>query len=167
MKKFFKTFKTLSAGLTWKMFRALTSKPLLILPTFWATLESVIFSEMYFSEAHGGQGVANAFRHAAWNLLIAKNCSLFTSQEKAMNWAKFTTDLHEEYFPNEPFDTQMDLHNNRIGREVYKELRLKNIRKKNQMMEFLKEKSKSAIGLENLEEFSKYPHEMVYLKSYR
>lgn len=167
MKKVFKTLKTLSAGLTWKMFRALLSKPLLLIPTVWATVESVIFSELNFAEAHGGQGVANAFRHAAWNLLIAKNCSLFTSKEKAVEWAKFTTDLHEEYFPNEPFDNQMDLHNNRLGREIYLELIEKNTKGKNEMIAFLKSKSKTAVGLEDEKEFKNYPNEMVFLESYR
>lgn len=166
MKKMFKVLKNLSAGLTWKMFRALMSKPLLLIPTVWATVESVVFSELNFSEAHGGQGVANAFRHAAWNLLIAKNCALFTSHEKAVDWAKFTTDLHEEYFPNEPFDHQMDLHNNHIGRSIYLELIQKNVKSKNEMIAFLKKKTKTAVGLEDEKEFQNYLNELVFLKSY-
>lgn len=166
MKKTFKTLKKLSAGLTWKMFRALLSKPLLLIPTVWATVESVLFSELNFKEAHGGQGVANAFRHAAWNLLIAKNCSLFTSHKKAVEWAKFTTDLHEEYFPNESFDQQMDLHNNRIGREIYWELIENKVKSKNEMIAFLKKKTQTAVGLVDEKEFQNHPNEMVFLKSY-
>lgn len=163
MKNKFKIVKRLSAGLSWRMFKALLSKPLLLLPTAWATVESVMFSEINFKEAHGGQGVANAFRHAAWNLLIAKNCLLFTSAEKSIEWAKFVTDLHEECFPNEAFDQMMDLHNNRIGRELFVELSEVNIHSKKKMIEFLVKKTETAVGLNDEKKFKDYPNEMVYL----
>lgn len=165
MKKIFKVIKNLSAGLTWKMMRALLSKPLLLLPTVWATVESILFSEINFTEAHGGQGVANAFRHSAWNLLIAKNCAWFTSKEKAVQWAKFTTDLHEEYFPNDDFDREMDLHNNAIGRMVYQQLVEQKVKSKNKMIAALKKKSNTAVGLTDEKEFSNYPDQMVYYQS--
>ena len=145
------------------MVRALLSKPLLLVPTVWATVESILFSELNFMESHGGRGVANAFRHAAWNLLIAKNCAVFTSKEKAVAWAKFITDLHEEVFPNEPFDHEMDLHNNHLGREIFIELSTKNISKK-EMIAILNEKTKTARGLTGEREFGNYPHELVYFK---
>src|SRR5690606_2382647 len=143
------------------MFSGLISRPLLLIPTIWATIESILFSEVNFHEAHGGRGVANAFRHAAWNLLIAKNCSVFTSKEKAVEWAKFITDLHEECFPNEPFDHEMDLHNNRIGREVFEKLS-KNKLSKKQMIAALVKKSNSAVGLTDEKEFERYKKELVY-----
>lgn len=161
MGRFFKILKNLSVSFTWKMFRGLISNPLLLIPTVWATIESILFSELHFHEAHGGRGVANAFRHAAWNLLIAKNCSVFTSKEKAVEWAKFITDLHEECFPNEPFDHEMDLHNNRIGREVFEKLS-KNKLSKKQMIAALVKKSNSAVGLTDEKEFERYKKELVY-----
>ncbi len=161
MGRFFKILKNLSVSFTWKMFRGLISNPLLLIPTVWATIESILFSELHFHEAHGGRGVANAFRHAAWNLLIAKNCSVFTSKEKAFEWAKFITDLHEECFPNEPFDHEMDLHNNRIGREVFEKLS-KNKLSKKQMIAALVKKSNSAVGLTDEKEFERYKKELVY-----
>jgi hypothetical protein len=144
------------------MVNALLSKPLLLLPTVWATVQSIMYAEKYFYEAHGGRGIANAFRHSAWNLLIAKNASFFTSEEKAIQWAKFTTDMHEECFPNDAFDNQMDLHNNRIGREIFAELRSKDIKKTKEMMDYLFRKSKSGVGLTDEQEFVNYPKEMVY-----
>lgn len=144
------------------MVRALLSKPQLILPTAWATIQSILYSENYFYEAHGGRGIANAFRHAAWNLLITKNASFYTNEQSAVEWAKFITDMHEECFPNEAFDNQMDLHNNRVGREVFRELRAKNMKTTKEMMQFLKEKSKSGVGLTDESEFAKHPNEMVY-----
>lgn len=164
MKKVFQILKNLSVNLTWKMMKALLSKPLLLLPTVWATIESILFSEWNFQEGHGGRGAANAFRHAAWNLLIAKNCAVFTSKRKAVVWAKYVTDLHEEVFPNEPFDNQMDLHNNKIGRDVFLELMNQNIKSKKKMIEFLVEKTDFAVGLTDEKLMVNYPEEMVYFQ---
>ena len=166
MKNIFKILKNLSVNLTWKMIKALLSKPLLLLPTVWATIESILFSEINFTESHSGRGVANAFRHAAWNLLIAKNCAVFTSNEKALAWAKFITDLHEECFPNEPFDNQMDLHNNEIGRLVFDELIHLKIHSKKKMIQFLMEKSESAVGLDDANEIRNIKGELVYFSNF-
>ncbi|NLN33552.1 MAG: hypothetical protein GX159_08155 [Flavobacteriaceae bacterium] len=163
MKKSLQTLRKLSVSFTWKMFRGLISRPLLLIPTVWATVESILFSEVNFQESHSGDGVANAFRHAAWNLLIAKNCSIFTSNEKAVQWAKFITDLHEECFPNEAFDHEMDLHNNRIGREVFEKLSIHKLSKKEMISELI-DKSESAVGLTDEKEFSNHPNEMVYFE---
>lgn len=164
MKKIFQTLKSLTVNLTWKMIKALLSKPLLLIPTIWATIQSILYAETYFQESHGGRGVANAFRHAVWNLLLAKNASLFTNDQQAVEWAKFITDMHEECFPNEAFDNQMDLHNNRIGREIYIELRLKEIQSTKQMVKYLYEKSKEGIGLNDEKDFANYPRQMVFFK---
>src|SRR5690606_4367146 len=162
MKNIFKILKNLSVNLTWKMIKALLSKPLLLIPTVWSTIESILFSEINFTESHSGRGVANAFRHAAWNLLIAKNCAVFTSNEKAVAWAKFITDLHEECFPNEPFDNQMDLHNNEIGRAVFQELIHQKTHSKKKMIQHLMEKSETAVGLNEAKEIQKIKGELVY-----
>lgn len=146
------------------MFRTLLSKPLLLIPTVWGTVESVLFSEINFLESHGGRGVANAFRHAAWNLLIAKNCMTFTSKRKAVTWAKYITDLHEEVFPNEVFDNQMDLHNNRVGRDVFLDLMNQNIKSKKEMIQYLVEKCDTAVGLTDENLMVNYPDELVYFQ---
>jgi len=97
--------------------------------------------------------------------LIAKNCAVFTSNEKALAWAKFITDLHEECFPNEPFDNQMDLHNNEIGRLVFDELIHLKIHSKKKMIQFLMEKSESAVGLDDANEIRNIKGELVYFNS--
>ncbi len=163
MKKLFQIVKKLSVNLTRKMILGLLSRPLLLIPTAWATVESVLFSEINFDERSSGRGIANAFRHAAWNLLIAKNCLVFTSQSKAVAWAKYTTDLHEECFPNEPFDHEMDLHNNRIGREIFEELSKQKLSKK-EMIAVLIKKCDSAVGLSDEKEFEKHQDELVYFR---
>ncbi len=144
------------------MILGLLSRPLLLIPTVWATVESVLFSEINFDDSSSGRGVSNAFRHAAWNLLIAKNCSIFTSRSKAVAWAKYTTDLHEECFPNEPFDHKMDLHNNRIGREFFDKLISENVSNKKKMIAALVKKCDSAVGLTDEREFEKYQEALVY-----
>lgn len=164
MKKTFKVIKNLSMSMSWRMFSALFSKPLLLFPTIFGTIESVLYSEVNFQESHSGQGVANAFRHAAWNLLIAKNCSFITTNQKAIEWSKFITDLHEECFPNEAFDRAMDLHNNKIGRDVFRALIENGVNSKRKMINYLIEKTKTAVGLDDEKKFSNHTDEMVYLK---
>ncbi len=149
--------------MTWKMFRALFSRPILLIPTIWGTIESFLFSEINFDESSSGRGVSNAFRHAAWNLLIAKNCSFFTSETKAVAWAKYITNLHEEVFPNEPFDHQMDLHNNRIGREIFVKL-IRNKLSKQEMISSLVKKSETAFGTKDEKQFGNYKEDLVYFK---
>ena len=143
------------------MFKTLISRPILFIPTLWATVESILFSELNFQEPHGGRGISNAFRHAAWNLLIARNCAYFTSAENALQWAKLVTDLHEECFPNEDFDREMDLHNNRIGREIYWEFRQAKLTKMEMIVKIM-DKTKTAKGLNNLSDFSQFPNELIY-----
>ncbi len=150
--------------MTWKMFRALFSRPILLIPTIWGTIESFLFSEINFDESSSGRGVSNAFRHAAWNLLIAKNCSFFTSETKAVAWAKYITNLHEEVFPNEPFDHEMDLHNNQIGREFYCEMLNRKIKTKKEMIAALMKKCDSAVGLKDADEIQKVKGELVYFE---
>lgn len=164
-KRLFQTIKSLSLNMTWKMMRALLSKPFLLIPTIWATIESVWLAEVKFQGNSTGNDIANAFRHAAWNLLIAKNCSVLTSSEKAVAWAKFTTDLHEECFVNDEFDQKMDLHNNGIGRKLFlKMIENDNYSKKKMMAELLL-KCESAIGLTNAIGFENHAEELVYFKA--
>ena len=37
-----------------------------------------------------------------------------------MEWAEKITDWHEEAFPNKPLAKKMDLHNNKVGRILYR-----------------------------------------------
>jgi len=97
-------------------------------------------------------------------LLIAKNCAVVTSEENAIHWAKFTTDLHEECFVNDDFDRKMDLHNNQIGREFYREMLNRKIKTKKEMIAQLMKKSDSAVGLSDSNEIQKVKGELVYFK---
>lgn len=90
--------------------------------TIIATAETFRISQLHFPYIHGYHNKANAFRHALWNILIAKNCMWFTSNlDASLRWTKRITDWHEDFSPNEGLARAMDLHNNGIGRDFYKE----------------------------------------------
>ena len=75
------------------------------------------------------------------------------------------TDLHEELFPNEPLETKMDLHNNKVGMDLFIEM-LKGIHRQFFYTIFfvdqLFEKTKTAKVLKNLND--EFGNELVYLK---
>lgn len=163
MKEIFRILKMLVSNLNWKIVSALLSRPLLLIPTIWATVESVWYAQSFYPDIHGGNGVANAFRHTVWNALICKNSSIFTNPHKAADWAKYTTDLHEEVFANDSFDRKMDLHNNRIGRLIFLDTAGRGISKKGLVLR-VRVKCKTAKGVNSEEEIDNHPDEMVYIR---
>ncbi len=93
-------------------------------PTWKATRRSVVISNREFGVLHRQNNPANAFRHALWNFLIARNCQeVYDEEVKLMRWVKEITDLHEEMLPNKPLAKAMDLHNNKVGRSLYLQLK--------------------------------------------
>ncbi len=81
---------------------------------------SVSVADEIYGKEHHRNTPANAFRHALWNFLVAKNC--FRSKEKiddVLLWTKEITDFHEDLFPNGQLAKAMDLHNNRVGRNFF------------------------------------------------
>ncbi len=94
--------------------------PILFYPTLRATKYTYLISNREFGRAHHKNGPANAFRHALWNFLIAQE-SLKRNKNlgKSIEWAKTITDWHEEFSPNNPLAKAMDLHNNKIGRNLF------------------------------------------------
>ena len=112
-------FKQLYALLGWFF-----KHPLFMWATFKATLKTLQIAESKFPNTHGLHGKGNAFRHAIWNLFIAQECYRFQKNEaKVLTWTKQITDWHEEFSPNENLPKLMDLHNNKIGRNYFKELK--------------------------------------------
>lgn len=164
MKRNFQILRSLIRNLTWRAVKMFLTQPLFTLPTIWATIESISLTEKHFEDDSGGNGPANAFRHAAWNMLIAYYCTKITSENNALQWAKKVTDLHEEIFINQDFDREMDLHNNRIGRELFETYKKQKIHSKIEMIHLLKEKSFTAYGTQDENEFENHCDEMVYFK---
>ncbi|MGI9527279.1 MAG: DUF6973 domain-containing protein [Weeksellaceae bacterium] len=113
----------LSVNVCGKSFLLLVKNPHLTIPTVIATIEATLAADHRYKKSHFGDNIANGYKHAAWNALIAYYCQIFyTNPEKTLDWAKTITDLHEECFPNESEAKQMDLDNNKIGREAYLKL---------------------------------------------
>jgi predicted metal-binding transcription factor (methanogenesis marker protein 9) len=139
--------------------------PLFSLMGFYATLRSFSLAQKHFPKTHSNNGIGNAFRHSLWNCLILMYCCKISSPQKALDYCKKMTDLHEELFPNEPLETKMDLHNNQLGINLFVEL-LPGIHRQffetSFFVEKLIQKTKTAKILEKLED--DFGDEMVYLK---
>lgn len=122
LKIFINTFRTLTFQKVYRLLSATFPHPLFTILSFYATLKSFVLAKQYFPETNSTSGVGNAFRHALWTSLILMYCSKISSPEKSVKWCKKITDLHEELFPNEPLEKQMDLHNNQVGINLFLEL---------------------------------------------
>ncbi|MET3536534.1 hypothetical protein ABID34_001586 [Chryseobacterium limigenitum] len=96
--------------------------PLFSLFSFYATIQAFTIAQKRFPETASNNGIGNAFRHALWSAFILMYCSKISSPEKALDFCKRITDMHEELFPNKPLETKMDLHNNKIGMDYFMEL---------------------------------------------
>jgi len=104
-----------------KLAGLILSRPQFAFPTLNATRHCVSVCDELFGDRHRLNGPANAFRHALWNVLIARSCSRFSSDlEDLLDWAEKVTDWHEDTFPNPVSARIMDLHNNRVGRDIFR-----------------------------------------------
>lgn len=75
----------------------------------------------YHCAQNGGDDQRDAMRHSLWNALIAQQC-IFMSRNARINFAERITNAHEAGTKNGDSDrisSAMDLHNNRIGRDLY------------------------------------------------
>lgn len=162
MKRGIQILSDLIRNLKWKAVKTFVSHPLYILPTVWATVESILLSERNFGDSPDGSGPANAYRHAVWNILTALYCSKISSAEKSLKWAEKITNLHEELFPNDEYNRLMDLHNNKVGRNLFLKAVKSGKKSKQELLEILIKKSKSAVGLRSETEFQDYRDRLVY-----
>jgi hypothetical protein len=92
-------------------------------------------------------------------------CCKISSPEKSLYFCKRMTDLHEELFPNKPLETKMDLHNNKVGMNLFMEM-LNEIHRQffetKFFVEKLFEKMKTARILINIDD--DFGNELIYLK---
>ena len=73
-----------------------------LISTVKATFDVLRISQKEFPNTHGFNNKANAFRHALWNIFIAKQCTLFSRKNhKIISWTNEFTDWHEDFSPNE------------------------------------------------------------------
>lgn len=140
---------------------AFALKPRYIYPTYKATKETVAICNRLFGSKHHEDNRTNAFRHALWNFKICERCyRTLGSEEKAVNWSRKITDLHENLFPNEDLARIMDLHNNRIGRVVF----LNSINQTVDPIGKLEEKMKEAVKVKTKEEVENATNKLVFLE---
>ncbi len=147
----------------WQLLLVLFQNPLCILPTVIATQKTIGICDRLYKEAHHADGVANAFRHVLWNVLIGRYVYRWVGDaQKALDWAKVITDLHEELSPNVALEKAMDLHNNAVGRCFFKEVSEVS---EEAMIAFLEEKTKQAVAIKEVRELSMVSHTMAYIVS--
>tara|TARA_R110002073_G_scaffold15953_2_gene62120 strand:- start:48280 stop:48768 length:489 start_codon:yes stop_codon:yes gene_type:complete len=136
--------------------------PLFMFSTTRATFLAMKIAQKEYPGIHGRHNKANAFRHALWNILIAVKCHNFSNDlDLILSWTKRITDWHEEFSPNEELAKEMDLHNNRIGREMYTEVFQKDM---NKIVKLMKEKLLEAIQVGAFQDFEKHQNQLVYLE---
>ena len=116
------TLAQLSFRKIMKVARLALPHPLFSVLSFYATVQSFVLAKKLFPETSSTNGIGNAFRHALWCCLIMMYCCKVSSPKKALKWCQRMTSLHEELFPNKPLETQMDLHNNRVGMDLFMEM---------------------------------------------
>ena len=134
--------------------------PLFMSATVLATYQTFRISQKYFPNIHWKHNKANAFRHALWNVLIAKKSSLFSNNtEKILNWTKIITEWHEDFSPNSELPKQMDLHNNKVGRNFFLLIGEKTM---SEITAIMVTESEKAEQINSINEISD-PNKMVYL----
>lgn len=113
--------RVLKAKQLWTLVKLGIANLLFVWPSLKATKKSIRIASENYGRAHHSNKPANAFRHALWNFLIARECLKWRRNEKSvLIWTKKITDLHEDLLPNEPLAKAMDLHNNAVGRNLIK-----------------------------------------------
>ena len=80
--------------------------------------------------------------------------------EKASIWAEKITSLHEMLSPNRELSKTMDLHNNRIGRELFE----KNASKSINIIALLKEMMENAVQVSSIAEIENAPNRLVFIE---
>lgn len=140
--------------------RILLANPRYIIPTYKATQDTIKECDARFGRKHHKNNCTNAFRHALWNYRICEKCyHSGDSTEKALEWSRRITDLHEKLAPNpEPAKT-MDLHNNKIGRRLFSELG-----SHPDIVQILLEKIEDSVKVVSVEEISKAGDRLVFIE---
>ncbi|MBV1888404.1 MAG: hypothetical protein KUG51_03865 [Urechidicola sp.] len=136
--------------------------PLYMICTISATMQAFKIVQKEFPNIHGLDNKANAFRHALWNLLIARKCLRVEKDlEAVLNWTTQITNWHEDFSPNKELMRVMDLHNNMIGREMFK---LNQGKEMEELQVELKRKLSDAVLVSSVKEISQLNDTLVYLK---
>lgn len=143
----------------WKLLKLAIPNILFLWSTYQATKNCMSISTEHFDKKHYQNGRANAFRHALWNILIAKRC-MKNNVGKALEWTKKITDWHEETFFGQQLPMLMDYHNNEVGRNLLKQ----NLEWTNeQFVSKLLTMTDEAFKIQEESELNQYKNQLVYI----
>ncbi len=103
----------------WSLFWLSARHLRFVIPTIRGTRKTIAICNKHYGKKHHLNGPENAFRHALWNMLIVHlSVRRGLPLQRSLAWAKRFTDWHEDFSPNAPLERAMDLHNNRVGRDL-------------------------------------------------
>ncbi|WP_224484244.1 DUF6973 domain-containing protein [Robertkochia aurantiaca] len=160
-----KVLRSLRPEVVWKTSRYFLTRPAGMLAAFLATRSCLKLSGELFGKAHHRNGKANAFRQALWNMLIIKySMKMGYSTERALKWADEITLHHEDLSPNPPLARIMDLHNNRIGRDLWTGINCTASDPDGLLAENVMNLLKSAVRVSSLEDTGKHPEKLIYIE---
>lgn len=156
-----KRIRSLSLNQLFKFSMLFLRHPRLITLTINATKETFIICNTFYEEGHGKSNKGNAFRHALWNMLIAKNViKKIKNKQKSVDWAQKVTDLYEKVTRNSVLDEQMDLHNNTIGRKLFNDFFEKD---RIALIDIIYKKSTQATKIRSVQDLDNLKSDMVYI----
>ncbi len=159
---FWNIIKSLDFKQLWVLFLWFLQHPLFMFATAKATYFTIRIAQKEFPDIHDQHNKANAFRHALWNLLIAKESAKFSSDlDAVLSWTKRITDWHEEFSPNKQMPKLMDLHNNKFGRDKFPKWKEES---KARIVFLLKNEFSSAVQVKHTSEFKNLENQLVYLE---
>ena len=153
--------KSMSFAQLFKLATLFIAHPGYVFLTARASKKAMHLATQVYGNTHHKSNRGNAFRHALWTVLLGQEVYRKSDNlEKAKNWAKQFTDLHEQLFVNRKADRTMDLHNNSFGIQA---LRLFAAKPQEEAVMFLQEAAKNAVQIRNAKDAEAYPNKLIYL----
>lgn len=135
--------------------------PFHISSTLRATKRTFELCNELYGNQHQKSNRANAFRHVLWNVLICqKTLKRTKNKEKSIIFTRKVTTLYEKATKNNILDEAMDLHNNKIGRQLFLGLFDK---KEEEITEKIQNLSKKAQKVNKISEIGNHANQLVFI----
>tara|TARA_R110000772_G_scaffold51843_10_gene118983 strand:+ start:117 stop:485 length:369 start_codon:yes stop_codon:yes gene_type:complete len=122
----------------------------------------MVLCDELFGQVHHKSNKENAFRHALWNNLIChKTLKKTQNKDKSIIWTEKVTSLYEKVTDNGKMEKAMDLHNNKVGLNLFSRVFDKKEGEIISILQNMMEKSQKA---SNFDDFIKFNEVLVYLE---
>jgi hypothetical protein len=122
----------------------------------------MILCDELFGKAHHRNNKTNAFRHALWNILIChKTLKKTHNEKKSMIWTEKVTNLYEKVTDNGKMEKTMDLHNNKVGLNLFSSVFKK---KEDENISILQNMMDKSHKVTNFNDFIKFDNNLVHLE---